>query len=202
MILGIIRGSTKANIIPVVEAALAGGLKAIEITLNSPDGLAQIELVAKKYPVGAGTVLNVEEAKAAVKAGATFIVSPITDQATIEYCCQNKIPVYPGALTPSEVYRAWKLGATMVKVFPVKSVGGPAYIKELKGPFNEAKLLACGGVTVQNIKEYFQAGASGVAIGGSVFSRELMAAGRYAEITAKVKKIVKEASLTSEDKYK
>jgi len=195
MLLGIIRGSTKDNIIPIVEAALAGGLDQVEITLNTPDALSQIKIATKRFAVGAGTVLNVAEAKAALKAGAKFIVSPIIDPATIKFCRRNKIPIYPGALTPNEVYRAWELGTSMVKVFPVKSVGGPSYIRELKGPFKDIKLLACGGVTAQNIKEYFQSGAAAVAIGSSVFSPKLMAEGNYPEITARIKELVKAAGL-------
>lgn len=189
MILGIIRGATKENILPVIEAAISGGIKQIEITLNSPDALEQIKIASKKYEVGAGTVLNVKEAKAVAKAGAKFIVSPIADPETIKFCQKNKLPVYPGALTPAEVYQAWELGATMVKVFPVKSVGGPDYIKELKGPFNDIKLLACGGVNKDNIKAYFAAGADAVAVGASIFNKRLMDEGRYKEIEKKIKEL-------------
>ncbi len=190
MILGIIRGATVQNVLPVIEATLSGGIKDIELTLNSPDALEQIRIVAKKYKIGAGTVLNKTEAEQAVKAGASFIVSPIADEETIIFCVKHGIPIYPGALTPSEVFRAWELGATMVKVFPVKSVGGPDYIKELKGPFNNIKLLACGGVRSDNIREYFKAGAEAVAVGSSIFSKELMDAGKYSEIEKRVKELV------------
>jgi len=194
MILGIIRGATKENIIPVIEAALSGGIKHIEITLNSPDALEQIKTASRKYEVGAGTVLSIKDAESAVKAGAKFIVSPIADPETIKFCLKNKIPIYPGALTPSEVYRAWELGATMVKVFPVKLVGGPEYIKELKGPFNDIKLLACAGVNAQNIKEYFAAGANAVAVGGSIFNKKLMDEGHYSEIEKRVRQLVNSRS--------
>ncbi|MFA4967430.1 MAG: bifunctional 4-hydroxy-2-oxoglutarate aldolase/2-dehydro-3-deoxy-phosphogluconate aldolase [Candidatus Margulisiibacteriota bacterium] len=190
MILGIIRGATIENILPVIEAAVSGGIKHIEITLNSPDALEQIKIASRKYEVGAGTVLSAKDAKSAVKAGAKFIVSPIADPETINFCLKNKIPIYPGALTPSEVYRAWELGATMVKVFPVKLVGGPDYIKEIKGPFNAIKLLACSGVNAQNIKEYFAAGANAVAVGGSIFNKKLMDEGCYSEIEKKVISLV------------
>jgi len=172
MILGIIRGATPENIEKIVEAGLEGGLDKIEITLNSKDALKQIKLVSKKYEVGAGTILSLKECKAALDARAKFIVSPIIDPATIKYCKENNIPVYPCGVTPNEIYTAWKLGATMVKVFPVKNFGGPNYIKELKGPFDKIKLLACGGVRPENINEYFKAGVSVVAVGGSVFKRE------------------------------
>ncbi|OGC03444.1 hypothetical protein A2276_00845 [candidate division WOR-1 bacterium RIFOXYA12_FULL_43_27] len=170
MIIGIIRGANTDNIEKIVEAGFGGGLDKIEIALNSTDALEQIELVSKKHKIGAGTVLNLEDCKKALKAGAKFIVSPIADPETIKYCVKNKIEVYPCGVTPNEVYTAWKLGATMVKIFPVKNFGGPSYIKELKGPFNDVKLLACGGVRPDNIKEYFEAGADAVAVGGTIFS--------------------------------
>ena len=185
MILGIIRGATKENIIPVIEAAIAGGLKDIEITLNTPNALDLIKLASQKYQVGAGTVLTLTEAQAAIAAGAKFIVSPITDPAMVKYCQKNNIPVYPCGVTPNEVYTAWQLGATMVKVFPAKAYGGPSFIKELKAPFNNIKLLACGGVTPQNIKEYFAAGASAVALGNSVFNKQWMDEGKFGLIQQK-----------------
>ena len=190
MILGIIRGATKNNILPVIDAAFIGGLQMVEITLNTPDALEMISMAGKQYEVGAGTVMNVSEAKAAIEAGARFIVSPIIDPETIAFCKENGIVVFPGASTPNEVYRAWQLGATMVKIFPVKSLGGPEYIRELKGPFDQIKLLATGGVNAQNIKEYFTAGASAVAIGGSVFDRKVMEAGEYDSIKQKISEIV------------
>lgn len=187
MILGIIRGTNKDNILPAIEAGLAGGLDQVEITLNSPDALAQIRLASKHFPVWAGTVLSLKEAKAALKAGAKFIVSPIADPATIKYCKKNHIPIYPCGVTPNEVFRAWELGATMVKVFPVQCFGGPKLIKELKGPFQNIKLLACGGVRPDNIKEYFAAGADAVAVGASVFRPEWLASGNFDAIRQKAR---------------
>jgi 2-dehydro-3-deoxyphosphogluconate aldolase/(4S)-4-hydroxy-2-oxoglutarate aldolase len=182
MIIGIIRGANKDNIEKVIQAAIDGGLENIEITLNTPNALELIAKASKKCAVGAGTVLSVDEAKAAIEVGAKFIVSPIADAATVKYCQVMDIPVYPCGVTPNEIYAAWKIGATMVKVFPAKSFGGPGYIKELKAPFNEIKLLACGGVNPQNIREYFDAGASAVAVGSSVFNKKWMDEGNFEAI--------------------
>lgn len=190
MILGIIRGSKKENILQIIELAFKNGIDHLEITLNTPQALEQIKLVSKRFKVGAGTVLNVKQAKAAIKAGAKFIVSPIIDEATIKYCKNNKIPIYPGAATPNEVYRAWQLEATMVKVFPVKCLGGVDYIKELRGPFDNIKLLACGGVNPQNINDYYRAGVDMVAVGNSIFNKELMDAGDFTAISKRVREIV------------
>ncbi len=190
MIIGIIRGAGKKNIENVVKTGFEAGLDKIEITLNSPDALELISLVSKKWPIGAGTVLNLAEAEKAAAAGAKFIVSPITDAETVDFCRKKNIPVYPSGLTPNEVYRAWQTGATMVKVFPIKCLGGPAYIKELKGPFNNIRLLACGGVTPQNIRDFFQAGAAAVAVGTSVFNKDWMDKGDFDSIRKKARELV------------
>jgi 2-dehydro-3-deoxyphosphogluconate aldolase/(4S)-4-hydroxy-2-oxoglutarate aldolase len=189
MIIGIIRGANKDNIEKVIQAAIEGGVENIEITLNTPNALDLIAKASKKWAVGAGTVLSVDEARDAIEAGAKFIVSPIADPATIKYCKVMNTPIYPCGVTPNEVYLAWKMGATMVKVFPVKNFGGPSYIKELKAPFNEIKLLACGGVTPQNIKEYFEAGASAVAVGSSVFNKKWMDEGNFEAIRQRAREL-------------
>lgn len=190
MILGIIRGATKESILQVVDAGFSGGLDQIEIALNSPDALEQIKIASTKFSVGAGTVLSLDQAKQALEVGAKFIVSPIADPATIKYCKENNFPFYPCGVTPNEVYNAWKLGATMVKVFPCGNFGGPKYIKELKSPFNNIKLLACGGVRPENINDYFSAGADAVAVGASVFRKEWIELGRFKEIEKAVSQLV------------
>ena len=189
-IIGIIRGVADDDLPGTLQAALAGGLDTIEITLNTPNAIELIKEAAqwassispRQLTVGAGTVCSLTEAQAAVAAGASFIVSPLTDVPMINWCRQQAIPIFAGALTPTEVYRAWEAGASMVKVFPVGSVGGPQYIKELKGPFNEIKLLACGGVRPNNLKEYFEAGASAVAIGNSIFNNKWLLNGEVEKI--------------------
>jgi len=190
MIIGIIRGAKRDNIEAVIEAGYSAGIQQIEITLNTPEAIDLIRIATRKWEIGAGTVLTQHEAKSAIDAGAKFIVSPIADPQTIKYCKTYNIPVYPAGLTSNEVYQAWKLGATMVKVFPVKSLGGPEYIKELKGPFDDIKLLACGGVSPENIKDYYAAGASAVAVGNSVFNKKLMDEGNFTEINRRAKELV------------
>ena len=194
-IIGILRGVTEDSLSGTLQAATDSGLQTIEITLNTPNALALISKAVRlisdnraPLTIGAGTVCTLLEAQAAVTAGASFIVSPITDIPMITWCKQQNIPIYAGALTPTEVYRAWEAGATMVKVFPVGSIGGPEYIKQLKGPFNDIKLLACSGVRPDNLKTYFEAGASAVAIGNSVFKQEWMRAGEFKKIEQAAKK--------------
>jgi len=139
--------------------------------------------------IGAGTVLNLESLKAALDAGATFIVMPVMIDDVMDYCVKNVIPVFPGALTPGEIYRAWSAGATMVKVFPSGGVG-PDYFREIKGPFENIELMTCGGVTPENIPAYFSNGASAVAFGASIFRKEWLAAKEFSKIAGEIRRLI------------
>ncbi|CAL1521495.1 bifunctional 4-hydroxy-2-oxoglutarate aldolase/2-dehydro-3-deoxy-phosphogluconate aldolase [Chitinophaga sp. MM2321] len=177
-----------AEIIPFYQKA---GFTTLEITMNS-DGAADIisELV-DAYPdlnIGAGTVCEVDELQIALKAGASFIVTPILNEAVITHCVEKGIPVFPGALTPTEIYRSWKLGADVVKIFPATQFG-PAYLKELKGPLNKIKLLPTGGVSLDNIAAFFKAGATGVGMGSTLFDKQMMAKKDYAAMSQHFKNI-------------
>jgi len=192
-ILGILRGIDVESIEPLVEALISAGLKTIEITMNTRGAATLIaKAVAaggRRITVGAGTVLSVKSLEIAFDAGAAFMVTPVLVEDVMKYCVKNKIPVFPGALTPLEIYNAWNAGATMVKVFP-SVFFGPKYLKEIKGPFNDIELLACGGVTPENMKEYFSSGASAIAFGGSVFKRERLASKDFKSIEDAVKRYV------------
>lgn len=183
-VLGIVRGLNESCLEGVVDAAFAGGLRFLEITLNTPDALHLINKINTKYTqlqIGAGTVLSAEEAKKAIDAGAKYIVAPNFDEEVATFCAQNKIAYFPGALTPTEIKKAWDAGATMVKVFPASQMG-PDYFKMIKGPFDKIKLMAVGGVNPENIKDYLGAGANAVALGGSIFSIQRMANQKFEEI--------------------
>jgi len=183
-VLGIVRGLNESCLEGVVEAALTGGLRFLEITLNTPDALHLITKINTKYTqlqIGAGTVLSVEEAKKAIDAGAKYIVAPNFNEEVSIFCAQNKIAYFPGALTPTEIKKAWDAGATMVKVFPASQMG-PDYFKIIKGPFDKIKLMAVGGINPANIKDYLGAGANAVALGGSIFSIQRMANRKFEEI--------------------
>jgi 2-dehydro-3-deoxyphosphogluconate aldolase/(4S)-4-hydroxy-2-oxoglutarate aldolase len=192
-IMGILRGIEKQSIDPVVENAIAGGLTTLEITMNTPGARELIQRATKtakkQLAVGAGTVLTKDELALALDAGATFIVLPILIPEIVETCAKNKIPVFPGALTPQEIYTAWEAGATMVKVFPAK-IFGPSYSKEVKGPFPNIKLLACGGVTAENIHSFFSCGASAVAFGSSVFRKDWIKKKKFSLIAGAIKELV------------
>ena len=143
-ILGILRGVKIDIIEPLIEAVISAGLETLEITMNTADAPELISKAKKicrnRLTLGAGTVLTMQDLKLALQSGASFIVMPVLVKDIVEYCLNSKIPVFPGAFTPQEVYQAHKAGATMVKVFPAKFFG-PEYIRELKGPFNDIELL-------------------------------------------------------------
>ena len=183
-VIGILRGVKEESLQGVAEASIAGGLQFLEITLNTADSLHLIKKATEQFidlTVGAGTVLSLEEAKKAFDSGAKFIVAPDFEEEVAAFCVENKLAYFPGALTPTEIQRAWKSGATMVKVFPASQMG-PEYFKQIKGPFDKIKLIAVGGVKPGNIKKYLGAGADAVALGGSIYSVERMENGRFSEI--------------------
>ena len=191
-VLGIIRGIDEDSLPGVLEAAFSGGLRFLEITLNTPDVFLLIKKAIEQFPdlcIGAGTVLSTETAQKAVDAGAKFFVAPNLNEMVAEFCYKNNLAYFPGALTPTEIEKAWGSGATMVKVFPASQMG-PNYFKLLKGPFGHIKLMAVGGVGPQNIPDYFYSGASAVALGGSIFSPSRMANREYLAIQKNIEEFM------------
>jgi 2-dehydro-3-deoxyphosphogluconate aldolase / (4S)-4-hydroxy-2-oxoglutarate aldolase len=189
-VLGILRGCPDAALEAVAEAVRLSGLRFLEVTMNTPAACSQIARFARRLDgicrIGAGTVLTEREAEDAVAAGAAFLVSPCLSEEVQEFANASKIPALPGALTPTEIWNAHHAGAAMVKVFPARSAGGPSYFKELRGPFRDIPLLACGGVSASNASEYIQAGADALAFGGSVFTPERLDKGDAASIAADI----------------
>lgn len=202
-VMGILRGIASDRLEPLVETAISSGLETIEITMNTKDApklIKQVVKIAKKrIMIGAGTVLNNDDLTQALDAGATFIVTPVLVAAVMEYCVKKYIPVFPGAFSPQEIYNAWKAGATMVKVFPAKFMG-PGYFKEIKGPFNDVELLACAGVTAENLQSYFLNGADAVSFGVSVFKKEWLEREDFESIGKCIKKFMDEFSAYSAKK--
>lgn len=192
-IMGILRGVKESSIEPLTETAFTAGLRTIEIAMNTEDAHLLIKHMVraskKRLTIGAGTVLSKDDLKKALDAGATFIVLPTLVREIVEECVKSKIPVFPGALTPQEIYNAQASGATMVKVFPAKFFG-PAYFKEIKGPFQDIELLACGGVTPENIRLFISSGASAVAFGGSIFKKEWIETGKFQQIGERIKALI------------
>lgn len=169
-IVAIIRGADAGDVIKIVEALCRGGVRAVEITMNSPKALSVIEEVSDKMGedvlVGAGTVLDAESAKAAIAAGAKFIISPTVDIKTIQITKRYGVVSIPGAFTPTEILAAFTAGGDIIKVFPASL--GASYFKDIHGPLSQIPLMPTGGVTLKNIKEFVEAGAVAFGIGSAL----------------------------------
>lgn len=172
-IIGIVRNlsfDVVKEILPIYKQA---GLTTLEITLNTPDAEKCIRYAIDHYSeylnIGAGTVCSIKDLDRALAYGAQFIVTPIVDKKVIKACKKKNIPIFSGAFTATEIYKAWKYGADMVKIFPATALGAD-YIKDIKGPLNHIQLLPTGGITVDNIKAFYNAGASGFGIGSPLFN--------------------------------
>ena len=194
-VVGILRDIPQGAEEQCVKTAATCGLKAIEVTMNTQgatDIIAALKEAAAPFgiAVGAGTVRHSSDLDKAIAAGAEFIVTPNTRKEIIRTSNTAGIPIIPGALTPTEVQKAFDLGAAAVKVFPVNCVGGPEYIKALRGPFRDIPLMACGGVNPQNAAAYLKAGANLLSFGGSIFNPQLMTAGNWDEIGRRLKELL------------
>ena len=176
-VVGIIRNLSIDEISKILLVYHAAGLTTIEITMNTPFAADIIRSATEQYKgklnVGAGTVCSVEDLKLALEAGAQFIVTPILNPEVVKLCVKSKIPVFPGAYTPTEIYQAWELGADMVKVYPATALG-PDYIRDVKAPLNKIKLMPTGGISLNNLEAFMKAGADGLGIGGQLFDKELI----------------------------
>jgi 2-dehydro-3-deoxyphosphogluconate aldolase / (4S)-4-hydroxy-2-oxoglutarate aldolase len=177
-VIAIARGLDPSAILRIGEGLLAGGVRAFEVTLNSPSAFEAIGALVREFGeteggeapatdrllVGGGTVLDIEGARRAVDAGARFLVSPHTDPALIEWAARRGIPSFPGAFTPTEILAAWRAGASAVKLFPASAVG-PAFVREFRGPFRDIPLIPTGGVTIDTAPEFIRSGALAIGVG-------------------------------------
>ena len=196
----VVRASSADEAMQVIEAIKAGGVNVLEITMTVPGAVRVIEKVADKYGsevlVGAGTVLDPETARACLLAGAQFIVSPALNLDTIDLCHRYSAPVCPGVLTPTEVVTAWSAGADFVKIFPCGSVGGASYIKNLKGPLPQIKMIPTGGVSLKTAADFIKAGANALGVGTDLVDVKAIRAGDAGVVTERAKQfleIVREA---------
>lgn len=176
-VVGIIRNLSVADInfvLPIYEQA---GFTTIEITLNTPEALSVISSLSNQYKgelnVGAGTVCTLSDLTDAVNAGANFIVTPIFKAEVIKKCVSMKLPIFPGAFSPTEIYEAWELGASMVKLYPA-SVVGPAYVSAVLAPLNKVKLMPTGGIHLSNMLAFMKAGATSLGIGAELFDKKII----------------------------
>jgi 2-dehydro-3-deoxyphosphogluconate aldolase/(4S)-4-hydroxy-2-oxoglutarate aldolase len=177
----------------MAEALAAGGVEAIEFTYTNPaagDAVrATKEALGERMLVGAGTVLDPETARAAILLGADFIVTPTVQLDTIRICNRYSVPTVIGAFTPTEILTAWEAGASIVKVFPA-SVGGPRYLKDVRGPLPQVKLMPTGGVSFENAGDFIRAGAVGIAAGSNLVDGATVAKRDWSTLTERARALV------------
>jgi len=192
-IAAVIRAPDGQQLVEVAEALLAGGVDVIEVTFTVPQAHRVLEQVAatlgERILLGAGTVLDTQTARIALLAGAQFIVSPTLDLRVIELCRRYDKLVMPGALTPTEVLTAWQAGADVVKVFP-SDVTGPRYLKALRGPLPQVRLMPTGGVDLSTAADFLAAGACALGVGGALVEAKALAHGDMARIESLARQFV------------
>ncbi|MFB9830378.1 bifunctional 4-hydroxy-2-oxoglutarate aldolase/2-dehydro-3-deoxy-phosphogluconate aldolase [Lederbergia wuyishanensis] len=197
-IIAIVRGIERKDSIPVAEALVEGGIRFIEVTMNTEGALEIINEWRKHFKqddvfIGAGTVLNTEMASAAIQAGAQYIVTPNLDEDVVELSCKQRIEIFPGVVTPTEIMKAIKAGANAVKLFPLGSLGLD-YLKEIRAPLSNVKMIATGGVNLNNIREYFKHGVMGVGIGSNIVNKTMIENRDFKGLTELAKQYVELAN--------
>ncbi|MCJ7514033.1 MAG: bifunctional 4-hydroxy-2-oxoglutarate aldolase/2-dehydro-3-deoxy-phosphogluconate aldolase [Anaerolineales bacterium] len=198
-LIAIVRLDSSAELVQVAKAIAAGGVTVIEFTMTTPGALRTIEESAKELGsevlIGAGTVLDAETARAAILAGAEFVVAPTLSIDVVEMCHRYDKLVIPGAYTPTEILTAWEHGADFVKVFPAE-IGGPAYLKAVRAPLPQVKLIPVGGVSLETAQAFIRAGAVALGVGSNLVDKKAVAQGRFDQLTAAalaLSKVVQEA---------
>jgi 2-dehydro-3-deoxyphosphogluconate aldolase/(4S)-4-hydroxy-2-oxoglutarate aldolase len=193
-IVPVVRAESARQAIAAAEAVCAGGIPIVEVTMTVPGAIEVIAQLAKSMGddvlIGAGTVLDAETARRCLDAGAAFLVSPGFDVETVKLANREGKLIMAGALTPTEVIAAWTAGSDLVKIFPCGNVGGPKYIKALKGPLPQVPMVPTGGVNLETAGDFIKAGAAALGIGGELVSAAALKSGNVAEITAAAEQYV------------
>jgi len=186
-VMPVVRAASAEEAIQVVEAIRLGGLAILEITMTVPGAVKVIAEVANRFGeemvVGAGTVLDPETADRCIQAGAQFVVSPALNEDTIAFCRANDVAIFPGALTPTEVVRAWNAGADAVKIFPASAVGGASYLKSLKAPLPQIEMIPTGGVSLATAASFIAAGAFALGVGADLVDVKAIRSGETEKVT-------------------
>ena len=192
-VVAVVRVGSAREALEVCPAIARGGVKPVEVTMTVPNAIDVIKefksSVKDEVLVGAGTVLDPETARAAILAGVDYIVTPTLNLKVIEMCHRYGKVVIPGAFTPTEILTAWEAGADIVKVFPA-GVGGPQYLRDIKGPLPQVRLLPTGGVTLENTPDFIKAGAVAVAVGTALVDKKLVAEKKFDLITERARQFV------------
>jgi 2-dehydro-3-deoxyphosphogluconate aldolase/(4S)-4-hydroxy-2-oxoglutarate aldolase len=185
-VVAIVRFDRPEELVEVARAIRAGGVDVIEFTMTTPGALNVLSASAEEFGdevlLGAGTVLDPETARAAILAGAKYVISPTLNPRMIELCRRYGVIAVPGAFTPTEILTAWELGADLVKVFPAGAMG-PSYIKDIMSPLPQVRLLPTGGVNLSNAAQFIEAGAAAVAAGSSLVDKRAVAEKDFARLT-------------------
>jgi len=192
-LIAIVRTDAEADFQRVADALAEGGIRAMEITLNTPGALPAIGAIRRALSptmrVGAGTILGPEDARAAHEAGAEFIVTPTLQLDTIAFCRQQGLPIVCGCMTPTEALAAHRAGADFVKLFPSEGLG-PGYVRALRAPLPFLKIIPTGGVSLDNLAAFIQAGSAGVALGGNLVSKAVLRDHDWTGLTATAREYV------------
>lgn len=192
-IIAIVRGTGEKEILQIANALYDGGIRVIEVTCNTPGYLRMIETLAaemgNKMFIGAGTVLNAITAQLVIDAGAQFVLAPDLNPEVIELMNEKCKLVIPGVATPTEIIQAHRLGVDVVKLFPAGALG-VRYLREILGPLNGTSIIPVGGVNLDNVADFAQAGAFAVGVGGELVDKNAIAEGNYSAIKEKAKKFI------------
>lgn len=194
-IVAIMRAKSHKQLIAAADAIKAGGVRVIEVTMTTPGALNVVESAKKKYGeqvlFGAGSVLDSETARAAILAGADFIVAPTLNLDMVALCNRYSIPVMPGCYTPTEALTAWEAGADMIKLFPA-SVGGADFVKAILAPLPQLEIVPVGGVDLDTAADFIRKGAAALGVGSSLVNQQLLDAGDLDELTRRAKAFIAE----------
>jgi 2-dehydro-3-deoxyphosphogluconate aldolase/(4S)-4-hydroxy-2-oxoglutarate aldolase len=194
-VIAIMRAQSSDQLIAAADAIKAGGVRVIEVTMTTPGALAVVEEAKGRYGqdvlFGAGTVLDAETARAAILAGADFVVAPSLDLDTVALCNRYSIPAMPGCYTPTETVTAWQAGADMIKLFPA-SMGGPDLVKAILAPLPQLEIVPVGGVNLDTAAEFIRKGAAAVGVGSSLVNQALLDAGDLEELQRRAAALIGE----------
>ncbi|MFF1251790.1 bifunctional 4-hydroxy-2-oxoglutarate aldolase/2-dehydro-3-deoxy-phosphogluconate aldolase [Pseudarthrobacter sp. NPDC058329] len=190
-VVAVLRASHASEYSPIIEALQRGGVLSIELTLSTPGVWDELPRLQERFgdalEIGIGTVTAAAEAETALDLGAAYVVTPVTDPDIISACVRRGVPIYPGGLTPTELHAGWKLGATAVKVFPASTVGA-GYVSQLRGPFPDIQVIPSGGVDIDDVPAWIQAGALAVSLGGPLLG-DAFNGGDLQELAARARRV-------------
>lgn len=191
-VIALIRADGADNLLDCARALSAGGLNCIELTMTTPGAIELCARVSQELPqvlLGLGTVLDAETARKGIAAGAKFIVTPAVRPEVVKACRDAAVPIFGGALTPTEIYTSWELGVDVIKIFPAEFFG-PAYLKSIKAPFPQIQLMPTGGVTPETVGAFLKSGAFATAAGSSLVSAAALKSGDWASVTQRARQFV------------